>query len=274
MPPSAACASRNGARRLIASVRSNCPASTSSYAGHGRRAVVRHDDVHAAERVLDIARPTAPAPRDPPGPRRTPAPRLRGADLVSERCAAVLARAVTDAHRRALVGQPAADRGADAAAASGDERHPPGQLSQRPAPRPPAAPPPPARRRRLDLDRTGRVPVHDHVEAGALGVQRGRLDAVVQRQAGDVHGVHVAFAQQALELGALEPRVALEVGRLALVDDRVDLTRVDAGVQRRTRGVLYAVHRPRAAAVGKRAVVGSDASRASRRRTASPRRAG
>ena len=81
-----------------------------------------------------------------------------------------------------------------------------------------------ARRRRPARPRPrASRPVHDHVEARALGVQRGRLDAVVEREPGDVHGVHTVFAQQALELGALEPRVALEVARLALVDDRVDL---------------------------------------------------
>ena len=69
-------------------------------------------------------------------------------------------------------------------------------------------------------------------------------------------GVHIAVAQQALQLGALEPRVALEVSRLALVDDHVDLSRVDTRVQRCTFGVLNAVHRPRPPAVGKRPVVG------------------
>src|SRR5690349_3789755 len=85
----------------------------------------------------------------------------------------------------------------------------------------------------LDVDRAGRIPVHDHFEPRALGVQRRRLDAVVERETRDVDGVHIALAQEALQLGALKSRVALEVARLALVDNHVDLPRVDARMQRR-----------------------------------------
>ena len=77
IPPSAACASRNGARRLIASVRSNSLASTSLRTRprspcRGWRRRCQRGRARPPHR-----RSAEPAPRDQPCPRRTPAPRLR-----------------------------------------------------------------------------------------------------------------------------------------------------------------------------------------------------
>ena len=87
-------------------------------------------------------------------------------------------------------------------------------------------------------------------------IERRRLHAVVEREPGDVDGVGLMLAQQPLELGALEPRVALPVARLTFVEDRVDETSIDPVMQLRPRRTGHAVHRPRPALVGERAVVG------------------
>ena len=98
--------------------------------------------------------------------------------------------------------------------------------------------------------------MHGHGEARTLGVEGGGLDAVVEREPGNVDGVDVPLAQQPLELGALEPRVPLAVGNLALVEDHVDPVGVDPGMKLRPGRVTHAVDRPRTALRHKRAVVG------------------
>ena len=47
---------------------------------------------------------------------------------------------------------------------------------------------------RRNLDRAGRTPVHDHVETGPPSVERGGLDAVVEREPGNVDGVDAPLA--------------------------------------------------------------------------------
>jgi hypothetical protein len=86
--------------------------------------------------------------------------------------------------------------------------------------------------------------VDHHVESGLAGVERGGLDAVVEREAGHVHLLGVVLAQQPLELGPVEPRVALGITRLTLVDDGVDGVAVDQRVKLRALGVLDTVDRP------------------------------
>src|ERR1700759_938719 len=236
--PSAACASRNGARRLTASVRSKSSASTSSY-------------------PATVAVPWL-------GTTMSPRPSAPDASAINRAGAAGSARSAPNARAT-----PPADpiSVATRCAASTPDPYPtptatPSSASRRQiaAPMPPLPPVTsatfpvssvndldpgrpqlvhrPVAVARLDVDRAGRIPVHDHVEARALGVQRGRLDAVVERETCNVDGVHIALAQETLQLGALKPRVALEVARLALVDDQVDLPRVDRRVQRSARTLL------------------------------------
>ncbi len=59
--------------------------------------------------------------------------------------------------------------------------------------------------------------------------------AVVEREAADVDLVDAALAQDVRQAGAGEPRVALVVRRLALVDDQVDRIAVESRVQLRAR---------------------------------------
>ena len=47
--------------------------------------------------------------------------------------------------------------------------------------------------------------VHDHVEPGALGVERGLLDAVVEREPDDVDRIDAVVAQQPLESVCAKP---------------------------------------------------------------------
>ncbi len=108
---------------------------------------------------------------------------------------------------------------------------------------------------RLHLDWAGRVEVDDHVEPGALGVERRRLHAVVECEATDVHRVDVMRTQQLLEVGVLEPGVALGVPRAAGVDDVGDPVTVKRGVQLGAGGVADAVHRPGPALLRKRSVI-------------------
>jgi 8-oxo-dGTP pyrophosphatase MutT (NUDIX family) len=108
---------------------------------------------------------------------------------------------------------------------------------------------------RLDLDRTGRVEVDDDVEARALGVERRRLDAVIERETADVHRVDVMRAQQLLEVGVLEPGIALGIPGPARIDDVGDPIAIERVVQRGARRVPDAVHRPGPALLGERRMV-------------------
>jgi 8-oxo-dGTP pyrophosphatase MutT (NUDIX family) len=107
----------------------------------------------------------------------------------------------------------------------------------------------------LRFDRSRGLLVHGHREAGAAGVKRGRPDAVVERQADDVDRLHSALGEHPLEVGVLEPRVPLVVAVAALVENQVDATGVEIGMQLRPRGVTDAMHWPRAALVRERAVI-------------------
>ncbi len=100
---------------------------------------------------------------------------------------------------------------------------------------------------RFDLHRAGRVTVHDDVKAGALGVECGRLDAVVEGEAADVNCVDVVRMQELLEVGVLKPRVALRLPGAAGIDGRVDARGVQPLVELRARRVADTVHRPRPA---------------------------
>jgi hypothetical protein len=62
-------------------------------------------------------------------------------------------------------------------------------------------------------------------------------------------------AQDLLEIGALEPRVALGLAVLALVDDDVDAPALQRGMQLRAGRPSDAVDGPRAALLLERAVV-------------------
>src|SRR3712207_7466910 len=85
---------------------------------------------------------------------------------------------------------------------------------------------------------------------------RGVLDAVVRRQADDDDLVDVLGPQQVLEVGAVEPGVAVAAVLLALVDHHVDRLAVERGAQLGPWRALDAVHRPDPAALGERRVVG------------------
>ena len=71
-----------------------------------------------------------------------------------------------------------------------------------------------------------------------------------------MNAINVLLAEQPLELGVLEARVTGIVWLAALVDNRVDLARVKAGVELGAAGVANAVNRPWPALLDKRFVVG------------------
>jgi 8-oxo-dGTP pyrophosphatase MutT (NUDIX family) len=98
--------------------------------------------------------------------------------------------------------------------------------------------------------------VHDDVEAGTPGVQSSLLDAVVERQAGDVDSVDAVVAQQLLEAGVLKARIALVVGLLPGIDHGVDEIGVEGWIELRARRVADAVLRPWTTLPGERLMVG------------------
>jgi hypothetical protein len=98
----------------------------------------------------------------------------------------------------------------------------------------------------MDVDGAGGVAVDDDVETKAARVERRVLDAVVERQAGDVNAPDPPFAKQGLEGGPLEARIALQVQVLAGIHNRIDTPTVERGVKLSARCPLDAMDRPRA----------------------------
>src|SRR5215217_1820674 len=89
---------------------------------------------------------------------------------------------------------------------------------------------------RLDLDPADRGAVDRDREALLDRLERRLLDAVVRREPDDRQLADPALVQQLGEVRAVEARVALGGRILALVDDDVDLRRVQRRVQLRALG--------------------------------------
>ncbi len=95
----------------------------------------------------------------------------------------------------------------------------------------------------------------DHLEAGPMGIECGRLHAVVKREPADMDGVDVMVAQQPLERRVLKAGITLGVTRAPGIDDVRDPGGVEPGMKPGARRVPDTVHGPRAALGGERRMI-------------------
>ena len=144
-----------------------------------------------------------------------------------------------------------------------------------------AAPRPPARRRGRHLDGAGRAAVHDHIEAGPFRVERGRANAVIEREPATSTAstsCERSSSSSPVPSNPEYPSVSIASPLSTTASTRPRSTPGALG----TRRARNAVRRPRAAVVGERAEIGrmqsrvattndaSDASRFTCSTTASP----
>jgi hypothetical protein len=104
------------------------------------------------------------------------------------------------------------------------------------------------------VDGADGVGEHHHGVAGGAGVQRRRLDAVVERQAGHHHPLDAPAGQELGQLG-LPGAVFLNLRLASLEHPEVGLD-LQVRVELPSRRALHAVHRPRPALLDEGGVVG------------------